>query len=353
MISNTYRISGSGYSGTATVNYFVSYDASKNQTTVTAYQCSLTYSGRSGYSTSSGTTITVTANDSKDKSSTTCNISGTTTGSSQTFTGSPSSTTITVKHSDGAGTKSITIGMSSTVWVWQSGSSSQINMTGSGSTQQTLITIYSLTINAGNHSNVSVSRTVSKYGNTGTLSSGASIYSDDVLQIEYSGSAGYNVTGQLNGKQIDSGYQHTVSANVTVSTVETVLSYLLSITGATGITMTVTRTSSPAQGAATGALSDGDVIYYNDVLKAEYELLEGYEGTVKLNGSSITSGTSYVVDDDVVISAIAAIIIVSETGFVYIDTGSAIEKFQMFIDTGSTLEKYQARIDNGTTLEKY
>ena len=343
----------SWWSGNVTINYSVAYDASTNRTTVTFLESSLSYFGRSNYGTSSSTSITVTANDSGSSETASMSTSGYTNGGSKTFTATPSPISVTVQHSATAGSKSITINANTTIKVYASSTAStQSTVTGNGSVKETLVTLYTLSMSTGNNSSVSISRIFSKYGSNGSLSNGANIFSGDVLEITFSGTTGYSASGTLNGTRITSGYRHTVSANVAVVITETVLSYSLSITEATGVTLTVTRTSSPTQGASTGAISDGQIIYYGDVLEVNYSIDEGYDARVKLNGASITTGFSHTVIADVAIVA-SATIIVLETGFVFIDTGSAIEKFEIFIDTGSAIEKIKTRIDNGTALEDY
>lgn len=236
--------------------------------------------------------------------------------------------------------------------VWTTSNSFTTSTSNFTVTSEADFPVYKLSISAGNNSSVSISRTFSKYGSTGSLSNGANIFSGDVLEITFSGTTGYSASGTLNGTQITSGYRHTVSANVAVVITETVLSYSLSIVEAAGVTMTVIRTSSPAKKATIGTISNGETIYYNDVLKVNYSIDEAYNATVKLNGTSITNGFSHTVVGDVAIVA-SATIIVSETGFIFLDTGSAIEKFEIFVDTGSAIEKFERRIDNGTALEDY
>lgn len=61
--------------------------------------------------------------------------------------------------------------------------------------------------------------------------------------------------------------------------------YSLTITKDNYTTVTVNRTSSPNQGASTGNLSSGSVVYYGDVLKISRSPASGYEITsFKVNG---------------------------------------------------------------------
>lgn len=81
-------------------------------------------------------------------------------------------------------------------------------------------TSYKLTTSAGTGSTITVNRLSSPLGGgaTGSLSSGATIYHSDVLQIIFTASAGYElVTHTVNGSAFASGSNHTVSSNVTVA----------------------------------------------------------------------------------------------------------------------------------------
>ena len=72
--------------------------------------------------------------------------------------------------------------------------------------------------------------------------------------------------------------------------------YSLSISAGANTTVTVTRTSSPNQGASTGTLSSGSVIYYGDVITVTYSVSSGYKiSTATVNGTTFTSGQSFTV----------------------------------------------------------
>ncbi len=158
---------------------------------------------------------------------------------------------------------------------------------------------YTLAVSAGTGSSVTVQRTASpKQGAaTGTLSNGAAVYYGDKLTISFAASTGYELkTRTVNDAAFTSGQSHTVTGAVSVKAAAGVKSFALSISPATGTTITVQRTSSPKQGASTGTLADGAKIYYSDVLKVSFAAKTGYVldgGTV--NGSSFTSGGSHTV----------------------------------------------------------
>lgn len=85
--------------------------------------------------------------------------------------------------------------------------------------------------------------------------------------------------------------------------------YSLTITKDSYTTVTVNRTSSPNQGASTGNLSSGSVIYYGDVLKITYSVSSGYKiSTSTVNGTTFSSGASFTVTGaiSVVTTAVAS-----------------------------------------------
>lgn len=82
----------------------------------------------------------------------------------------------------------------------------------------------------------------------------------------------------------------------------------LTISAGTGVTVTVKRTKSPSAGQATGSLSTGDTVYDGDVLQITATLKAGYKLTsLKVNGSTVSSGESVTVSSNVSVTASAAI----------------------------------------------
>lgn len=219
-------------------------------------------------------------------------------------------------------------------------------------TTTTTVKSYTLSVSVGTGSTIVVNRTSSpKQGAaTGNLSNGATIYYSDILKISLSANTGYNVgTLKVNSSTFTSGNSHTVTDNVAVSSTASVKSYKLSISAGTGSTITVNRTSSPKQGAGTGALSNGATIYYSDVLKItfasspEYEIL-----THTVNSSAFTSGGSHTVTGAVAVATTTRIL-----GIIYIDNGTTFEKYMVFIDNGTSWDQYIPYIDNGTGWDQY
>jgi hypothetical protein len=85
--------------------------------------------------------------------------------------------------------------------------------------------------------------------------------------------------------------------------------YSLTITKDSYTTVTVNRTSSPNQGASTGTLSSGSVVYYGDVLKITYSVSSGYKiSTSTVNGTTFSSGATFTVTGaiSVVTTAVAS-----------------------------------------------
>lgn len=103
-----------------------------------------------------------------------------------------------------------------------------------------------------------------------------------------------------------SGFGITVSGTETVTLTTVAASYGLSISAGTGSAITVSRTGSPNQGAFTGGLSHGAVIYYGDVLTISFSADTGYDLTAHtVNGSSFESGNTLTVSAAVSVSASA------------------------------------------------
>ena len=163
---------------------------------------------------------------------------------------------------------------------------------------------YTLSISAGTGSTITVKR-----GST-TLSNGATITYGDVLTITFGASDGYNLGAHtVNGSTFASGGSHTVTGAVSVVSSATVKSFTLSISAGAGSTITVNRTSSPKQGAATGNLANGATVYYSDKLKITFGVSEArYElGAHTVNGSTFTSGSTHTVGGAVAVASTASL----------------------------------------------
>lgn len=91
-------------------------------------------------------------------------------------------------------------------------------------------------------------------------------------------------TAQTGGTKVTSDVVVTALANQTLYAQWTAMAYNVSWNTDTGYTIAVSRTSSPYANAATGALSNGEVVYYGDVLSVTYTASTGY--TISSNGST-------------------------------------------------------------------
>jgi len=196
-------------------------------------------------------------------------------------------------------------------------SMSWANKAGSYSWSETPYITYTLILSAGTGSTI----TVTKSGVP--LQNGASIQEGDVLTVNFGAAAGYELaTHTVNGETAASGSTVTVAGNVTVAATANAISYTLSISAGTGTEVTVQRISSPKQGAALGALTDGAALYDGDVLRASAEAAPGYALTsATLNGKPIPE--NHTVSGDVSVAATAQEYVDPTTRFVLtISTGT-------------------------------
>ena len=163
-----------------------------------------------------------------------------------------------------------------------------------------------------------------------------------------------------------SGFGITVSGTETVTLTTVAASYGLSISAGTGAEITVSRTSSPNQGAFTGGLSHGAVIYYGDVLKISFSAGTGYDLTAHtVNGSSFESGNTLTVSAAVSVSASATpksytltissdvhAVVTVKRGSTVLNSGDSISHFDVLTVTVSPKSgwKISAADINGTAI---
>lgn len=157
---------------------------------------------------------------------------------------------------------------------------------------------YTLTINQGTGTTISV-----KKGYT-ALSNGATISYGDSLTISISANTEYNLgTHTVNGSNFTSG-SYSVTGAVTVISTASVKSFIIEIPTISNCTFSVIRTYSPLQNANTGSLSNGNTIYYNDVISITAEASPGYGiSTLQVNSTDFENGMSITVTKAVTISA--------------------------------------------------
>lgn len=281
MASYSYSINYGDWVNTITINYTTSYNSSTDETTVTFGNVNWAYFGRSGWGTSAASTITVTAADNTSSSgSVSASISDSTNGGVKTFTAAPNPTSITVKHNGAAGTKSVNISISSSIFVNPiGGGSQQYTIKGDSTTTAVSATTYALTIDQGSNTTITVKR------NGSTLSNNAILIAGDSLTIIFDAATGYTLTTHtVNGNTFTSGSTYSVNGNVTVKSVATLATYTLTINQGTGTTISVKKGST--------TLKHGDTISHGDSLTISISANTGYNlGTHTVNGNNFTSGT--------------------------------------------------------------
>jgi hypothetical protein len=208
------------YSENTYVEYSVSYDPVTNRSTVTIDRITCQINGDSGYSTDFSVTVNVRATDSGKTASTSASGSGTTSGGTKDFYLTPATKTLTVQHSNNAGTKNVVIGGSTYNYpVYINGNPHGADGSGSVTVETGTFATYTLSVNSGTGSEITVNRTSSHHGGTGTLANGAVLYLDDVLKITFAASGGYEIlTHTVNGSEFTSGNSHTVTGAVVVVT---------------------------------------------------------------------------------------------------------------------------------------
>lgn len=94
----------------------------------------------------------------------------------------------------------------------------------------------------------------------------------------------------VNGNKVTETTSKMIAENMTVTAKWTLIEYKVSWNAGTGYSITVSRTSSPVAGAATGTLSSGDKVYYGDVLSVSYGAATGYSLESKGNESITVTG---------------------------------------------------------------
>ena len=292
MASYSYSIKYGDWVNTITINYTTSYNSSTDETTVTFGNVNWAYFGRSGWGTSAASTITVTAADNTSSSgSVSASISDSTNGGVKTFTAAPNQPYVTVKHNGAAGTKSINISISSSIFVNPiGGGSKQYTIKGDSTTTAVSATTYALTIDQGSNTSITVKR------GSSTLSNGAILLAGDSLVITFDTSTGYTLTTRtVNGNTFTSGSTYSVNGNVTVKSAATLATYTLTINQGTGTTISVKKGST--------TLKHGDTISHGDSLTISISANTGYNlGTHTVNGNNFTSGTYNVTGAVTVIS---------------------------------------------------
>ena len=321
MASYSYSINYGDWVNTITINYTTSYNSSTDETTITFGNVNWAYFGKSGWGTSAASTITVTAADNTSSSgSVSASISSSTNGGVKTFTAAPNPPYVTVKHNGAAGTKSINISISSSIFVNPTGGGSQqYTIKGDSTTTAVSATTYALIIDQGSNTTITVKR------NGSTLSNNAILIAGDSLTITFDAATGYSLsTHTVNGNTFSSGGAHSVTGNVTVKSAATLATYTLTINQGTGTTISVKKGSTTLKHGDT--ISHGDSLTISISANTEYNL-----GTHTVNGNNFTSGTYNVTGAVTVVSTanvksfVISIPTVSNCTFSVIRTSSPLQ----------------------------
>ena len=167
----------------------------------------------------------------------------------------------------------------------------------------TTTTVFSATASAGTYK-------VTANGSYNTvLTSGGAAWSCTLSGLSRDDAGKLNVAVSWDSITLNNYYSSfgiSVSGGETTALTTIAASYALYISAGTGSAITAERTSSPNQGAFTGALSHGAVIYYGDVLKISFSADTGYELTEHtVNDAEFASGDTLTVSAAVYIDASA------------------------------------------------
>lgn len=147
--------------------------------------------------------------------------------------------------------------------------------------------------------------TVTGAGQTYSKSSGSS----GVVTFEVKKKGTYTITSNASGSRTSTvtviERKETYHANVTSSFTLSIAQK--KVNGTAFASISVSRSSSPQGGAATGALSNGAIVYAGDVLTATATAATGFESpSVTTSGGITKSGNNYVVSGDCTLTGTAS-----------------------------------------------
>ena len=145
----------------------------------------------------------------------------------------------------------------------------------------TSVKSYTMTITKTAGVNITITKTGSQYAGNGvnstwTAAGTATVYYGDVLDVAFSNAnttVYASVACTVAGTARSSGYDHTVTANFTIAATHTVKSFTMTITKTAGVNLTVTKTSSPYQGAGVNSkwtAAGTATVYYGDVFDVAF-----------------------------------------------------------------------------------
>jgi uncharacterized repeat protein (TIGR02543 family) len=171
----------------------------------------------------------------------------------------------------------------------------------------------------------------------GTVVSGANFGSDTTPSAYYT------------GFKYSSSSSATVTGNITVYRYFAVNTYPLSVTKSdNGITVNISRLTSPYGGGSIGLLSNGATLYYGDTLSVSWAVQSGYmQDTLTVNSVDVSAETPpYPVT---VSSSVTVVMTVKLGAIVYIEN----DLYQAFIYDGANWVQYEAYIYNGSSWDAY
>ena len=197
----------------------------------------------------------------------------------------------------------------------------------------------------GTASATSVSATVD-YGSTNSFVA----VMDDNVAFDYTFDGWYNGANKVSSDLSYTPPTATGALSLTANAVKTAKSYTLSFAKPnTGGSAEVRRTSSPNGGGNIGALQNGAVIYYGDVLVVSYTENPGYEVDVHtIDGVEFTSPATVTVTGPV-----SVVVSMKNAGVVWIWDGVSWEKYIPMIWNGSSWERYIPVLWDGSAWTIY
>lgn len=178
-------------------------------------------------------------------------------------------------------------------------------------TMDVYLSYYTISVGSRTSATVSINGEKKTYSTPSISRSSASSWTKKLLKT-YTVRVKHDANGEKTGVQLSASYPfngtysgvsiNTITASTTID-LDPITVYSLDISAGTGSSITVNRTSSGY--GATGNLSDGATLYYNDKLKITFTPNTNYAITTRtVNGSTFTSGNTHTVSGNVkVVSA--------------------------------------------------
>jgi len=156
-------------------------------------------------------------------------------------------------------------------------------------------------------------------------------------------------TASTGGTKIGNGGDtYSPTAPITIFAQWLLIEFTLDLTTSdNGLVVNVLRSASPIGGGASGLLSNGATLYYNDVVTITYAISQGYQleaATVNGEDISVEGRKTVTVTGNLVV-----VITVDLGAIVYIGN----EAYQAFIGDGTSYAQYEAFFGNGSGYDPY